>query len=396
MNRPFPRFEVLGLTAALALVGACTPNTSVKPGAPELIELSIVENGGASITTVTPETKLCPGTPAEGGACDPVICAVCEAAPPVCGCVANPAPPPPPPVTDAGGSDAATPDAAAANSDGATSDAATSDAGRPDGGAASDASSDAAPAILTGTWSCTFAATSAVLYVFDRVLDTQFLGDGGGAPGLASISSNPATPTTVTLNGDYASNGTIPNIIFNNVLGDFRADGPSLLFTGVPALPAGSAVTVSLDKTKVQAKDGRTPFTGTGLLKDGMISFTTQAFTASPIATPAPPTAAPDAAADAAAPNPLPDMTPATVSFTNLVDPTALATHVTVTAVPAVPVPVDVASMDGLNFTIAPKAGSTWPASSTITITIDATTTDAVGDVLAAPVDPVSFTTSAM
>jgi len=56
MNRPFPRLEVLGLTAALALAGACTPNTSVKPGAPVLIELSIVENGGASITTVTPTT----------------------------------------------------------------------------------------------------------------------------------------------------------------------------------------------------------------------------------------------------------------------------------------------------------------------------------------------------
>ena len=52
--------------------------------------------------------------------------------------------------------------------------------------------------------------------------------------------------------------------------------------------------------------------------------------------------------------------------------------------------------MDGLNVTIAPKMGATWPASSTITITIDATATDAVGDVLAAPVAPASFTTSAM
>jgi hypothetical protein len=381
MNRPFPRLEVLGLTAALALVGACTPNNSVKPGAPVLIELSIVENGGAAITTVTPDTKLCPDTPVEGGACDPVMFAFCEAATNVCQCIPNPAPPP----TDAGASDAATPDGAAAGSDAGKPDASTSDAGK----------SDAAPAMLTGSWSCTFAPTSTVLYVFDRVLDTEFLGDGGGAPGLASISSDPAAPTTVALNGDYASNGSF-NIIFKKSLGDFRADGPSILFSAVPALPTSSTITVSLDKTKILAKDGRTPFTGTGLLKDGVISFVTQPFTASPIVPPAPPPAPADAGADAAAPNPLPDMTPATVTFTNIVDPTALAAHITVTAVPAAPILFDVASMDGLNVTITPKSGTHWPASSTITITIDAAATDAVGDPLAAPVDPISFSTSAM
>jgi hypothetical protein len=403
MNRPFPRFEVLGLTAALALVGACTPNTSVKPGAPELIELSIVENGGASITTVKPETELCPGPTTEGGPCDAVRYAVCESVTTnnLCRCIPNPAPPPPPPPADAGASDAATSDAAT-TSDAAAADAATSDAGKPDGGAASpdsgaqsDASPDAAPAVPTGTWSCTFAATSSVLYVFDRVLDTEFLGDGGGAPGLATISSDPTTPTTVTLNGDYASNGSPDSIIFP-LLGAFRADGPSLLFTAAPALPAGAAVTVALDKTKVLAKDGRTHFTGTNLLFDGTITFATQPFTASEIVTPAPPAAAPDAGADAAAPNPLPDMTPATVTFTNIVDPATLAAHITVTAGPTMTIPVDVASMDGLNVTIAPKMGASWPASSTITITIDATATDAVGDVLAAPVAPASFTTSAM
>jgi hypothetical protein len=398
MNRPFPRFEVLGLTAALALVGACTPNTSVKPGAPVLIELSILENGGASITTVKPETGLCPAPGTEGAPCDPVADAVCQSTTTtnLCRCIPNPAPPPP---MDAGTSDAATSDAAAA----------TSDAGKPDGGAASDSgtqadgSSDAAPAMLTGTLNCTFAATSSILYVFDRVLDTEFLGDGGGAPGLAAISSKPASPMTVTLTGDYASNGS-PNEVIFPLIGAIRSDGPSLLFTGVPALPAGSAVTVALDKTKVLAKDGRTHFTGTNLLVDGIVTFATQPFAVASVTPPPPPPPAADAGADAAAPNQLPDMTPATVIFTNLVDAmspagaTALAGHITVTATPlaggaATAVPVDLASMDGLNVSVTPTTA--WPASSTVDIKLDATTPDVLGDTLGADLTT-SFTTSAM
>jgi len=391
MNRPFPRFEVLGLTAALALVGACTPNTSVKPGAPVLIELSVVENGGATITTVTPTTLTCPGATPEGGGCDSVKYAVCEATNNnLCRCVPNPPPMNATPPMDAGAPDAATPDAAAAMSDAGSPDAATSDAGNSDAGA------DAAPAMLTGTWSCTFAPTSTVLYVFDRILDTEFLGDGGGAFGLASISSDPMPPIAVKLNGDYASNGS-PNIILNSpIVGDYRADGPSILFAAVPALPTSATVSVTLDNTKVLAKDGRTPFTGMNLLKDGMLSFVTQPFTASSITPPAPIPPAPDAGADAAVLNAA-DMTPATITFTNTVDPTALAAHITVTTALNVAVPVDVSSMDDLTVTIAPKAGTNWPTSSTITIAIDATAADAVGDLLAAPVEPVSFmTTSAM
>jgi hypothetical protein len=382
MNRPFPRLEVLGLTAALAVAGACTPNTSVKPGAPVLIELSIVEfeSAGPVLTTVTPMTGLCPDATAEGGACDSVAYPVCESVTTsnLCRCVPNPPPMSPPPTTDAGASDAATSDAGKPDAGAATSDA----------GAKSDASSDAAAPMLTGTWSCSFAPTSAVLYVFDRLLGTASLGDGGGAPNLATT-----TPASVVLNGDYASNGS-PNEIIFPLLGDFRADGPSILFGGVPGLPTSTTITVALDKTKVLAKDG-TPFTGTNLLTDGRITFATQPFGG--ILT-APPPPAP--VGDAAAPTTVtPDMTPATVVFTNLVDPTALASHITVTAAPppaggSPTVAVDVASMDGLNVTIAPAMGANWPANTTITITIDATATDVVGDVLAAPVDPVSFTTS--
>ncbi len=76
MKRPFPRFEVLGLAAALALAGACTPDNAVKPGAPVLMSISVVENSaafrpGATITTVTSATGYCPAATSEGGACDP-------------------------------------------------------------------------------------------------------------------------------------------------------------------------------------------------------------------------------------------------------------------------------------------------------------------------------------
>ena len=144
MNRPFPRFEVLGLTAALALVGACTPNNSVKPGAPVLDRSPSSKTGAATITTVTPTTGFCPDATPPGGPCDPVAYAVCESVTTtnLCRCVPNPPSSTPTPPTDAGASDAATSDAAAA----------TSDAGKPDGGAAAsdagaqaDASSDAAP-----------------------------------------------------------------------------------------------------------------------------------------------------------------------------------------------------------------------------------------------------------
>jgi hypothetical protein len=45
---------------------------------------------------------------------------------------------------------------------------------------------------------------------------------------------------------------------------------------------------------------------------------------------------------------------------------------------------------------IVPHAKASWPASSTITVTLDATAADVAGDTLSAAVTPGSFTTSAM
>lgn len=387
MNRPFPRIEVLGLTAALALVGACTPNNSVKPGAPVLVSLSIVENGGATITTVTPTTGFCAGAPQEGGPCDPVADAVCESVTThnLCRCVPPPPPMSPPPASDAGAADAARPDGSSAVSDASASDAA----------ATKDSGADAA-STLTGTWTCSFAPTAVVLYTFDRVLDTNtFMANDAGSLLNAALPPVfvPAPKAPVSLTGDYASNGSPDLFVFKFY--SFRAAGPSFLFAGAPTFPTSTNVTITLDKNNVLAKDGRTAFTGMNLLLDGAISFVTQPLIVA-VTTPPPPPKAADAGADAAAPTDVvPDMTAATVTFNNLVcpklpngkfDATEIAKHITAASGPpgstvqTLPIAVDIAAVDGFNVTVTPH--TTWPASSSVSISVDATAADILGDTL--------------
>jgi hypothetical protein len=402
MKRLFPQIErpiLVGLAAALAAFGAaCSPNQGVQPGAPVLTEIDIVENPytATSVTSIPSAVADCPTgvasdgggtidgatgtTPAAatGGMCDPTVAVpICRqvSAKNWCRCVAN-SPPSAPPASTC--TDAGAPDAAAAVADAAV-DAGSSDAAAP----------------LGGTWNCDpFAPTSVALFVFDRLLDTAPFdtGDGGGSPNVATTMVSPTPPNPVTVTVDYASNGS-PNEIIFPLLGDFRSDGPSLLFAGQPTLPTASAFTVTLDPTKVRAKDGKTAFTGTGFFKAGSLTYTTAAFMASITAPPTTPLAA-DAGACAIPPITVtPDMTPATITFNDLVDPTAIAAHVTITATSATgPIAFTATSADGLNVSITPKAD--WPASSTITITLDPTATDLDGDAVGAVV-PATFTTSA-
>ena len=378
MKRPFPRFEVLGLAAALAAGAACTPNNAVKPGAPVLMEMTVVEptppgGYGPTLTTVTAMTTACPSKTAGGGACVSASFPACETADTniLCRCVPNP---PPPPMPDAGTSDAGTSDAAVMSDAAATSDAGP-DAAAP-------------PAMTDGTWSCSFVPAASVLYVFDRLLDTTPFDPNMGVPNVATLTETP-TNGRVSSSATYASNGLQNQTIFG-FLG--YPDGPNVTIAGSPALPTSSNVAVMLNKTMVRAKDGQTPFTGVGFLVDGAVKFATQAFAVTTIVTPPPPMGP----ADAAAMNPKPDMTPATVSFNNFVDVATLATHITASDA-AGNIAVDLASMDNLNVTVTPKAN--WPASTTITISVDATTPDAVGDVLdptGALTTGAQFTTGAM
>jgi hypothetical protein len=442
MKRQFARIErrgLLGFAVALATLGAaCSPNNGVKPGAPVLTAIDIVENPynpvTQNVTSIPANAPDCPtsaaiddggagdggagdggagdggagdggaddagakdgataGTTAAatGGMCDPAAVPICRqvSAKNWCRCVANM--PPSPPAAAPNCTDAGTPDAGAVVAD-ASVDAASADAG---------GKSDAA-APLGGTWNCDpFAPTSVALFVFDRLLDTAPFdpGDAGGTPNVATTMISPTPPNPVVVVADYASNGS-PNEIIFPLLGAFRSDGPSLLFAGQPTLPTAAAVTVTLDPTKVRAKDGKTAFTGTGFFKAGSLTYTTAAFTGSITAPPTTPSAA-DAGTCAIPPTTVtPDRTPATITFNNLVNPTAIATVVTVT-MPSlvaggmpVSIPFMASSADGLNVSITPNAN--WPANATITITVtvDPTATDLAGDPVG-PVMPVSFTTSA-
>ena len=128
---------------------------------------------------------------------------------------------------------------------------------------------------------------------------------------------------------------------------------------------------------------------------DGSITFKTTLFKAD--ITPPPPAPGPDGGRPPTADSPsLPDNMPATVTFTNIVDPTAIAAQIDMAELTAggpVPVDVDVASADNLNVTLTPK--TTWPADATIQITVHANAADALGEPLGAELTK-KFTTTAM
>ncbi len=396
MNRPFPRSEVLGLTAALALAGACTPNTSVKPGAPVLTEMKLVENG-SSVTTIPANVAECPATAIggsdagiNGGMCDPSV-SICRltSASNWCRCVPNPAPaaptPPGPNCVDGGLVDAGTPTVDAGAAADAGADAAATDAAAP----------------LGGSWNCgPFSPDTAALFVFDRLLDTAPLGDGAASSvtDLSTFTTTPPSAAAIALGATYNSNGS-PNEILFPLLGDFFSDGPGLFFVAQPALPASSIISITLDPTKVRAKDGKTPFAGSGLL-DGSLAFTTAPFGGAVTATPTPPPPAADAGVCAPPPSTVPlDMTPIVLTFNNLVDPAAIGAHVTLTATPlaggaATSIAFTATSGDGLNVSITPNAN--WPASSIINFALDPTAADLLGETIGAPGLSATFTTSAM
>ena len=74
MKRSFPRLASeagaragLLIVGALVLAAACSPNNSVKPGAPVLSKFTIVE--GSTGTDITTDAADCPAGSAEGSDC---------------------------------------------------------------------------------------------------------------------------------------------------------------------------------------------------------------------------------------------------------------------------------------------------------------------------------------
>jgi Bacterial Ig-like domain len=259
MKRLFPWAtpEALGLPGLVGLLGllwlatfaslGCAPDQSVKAGAPVLTKLTIIENG-TTPTDITASTAACPADAKSGGMCDPSV-SICKAAAAVwCRCAAGMDP-------------------------------------------------------TMGAYDCDpFSPLSVVVATFDRILDTVPLdpGDASFRTDIASITATPAPPMPIAADADYASQGTASGLVFNAfgpLFGNLRSSGPSIAVVGSPALETGATIDITLQKMNILAKDGKTPFTGTGFLADGSLSFQTAAFSAT-IGVPTQPP--PDASADAA------------------------------------------------------------------------------------------------
>jgi hypothetical protein len=235
MKRLFPRAVPEALVAFLFVGVACAPSSPVQPGAPVLMALSIVDPSGSHVD-VTADTAACAVGSAEGKDCDPGT-AVCELdANVVCSCVAKDMCDP-----------TIVPDAAATG----------------------------------GTLNCTFAPLSTVRAIFDRILDTSPF--EAGTP-VASLTADPTS--TAKAATDYTASGAAKGLVFTFFFG--APNGPHIDVSGDPALPTDSTLTFALDKSKVQAKDKKTAFTGANLLADGTIAFKTSSFSAS-VTVPAPP-----------------------------------------------------------------------------------------------------------
>ena len=219
MKRLFPRAIPEALIALSLLGGACSPSHEVKPGAPVLNMLSIIDPAGNRVD-VTKDTLPCPTAYAEGQSCDPTV-SVCELdANVACQCV----------VTDM-----------------------------------------CAPTV--GTLNCTYPPLSTVVAVFDRLLDTTPF-EPATTASVATLVGVPAT--TATTAADYTSTGSTTGLVFPVFYGTLS--GPHIALSGAPALPTDDTVTITLDMATVLAKDKKTPFTGVGLLADGKIAFKTSSF----------------------------------------------------------------------------------------------------------------------
>jgi hypothetical protein len=318
---------------------ACTPNQGVKPGAPELIEFTIVQ-GGTTPTTVRPDTPDCRTGIVSGDACFPS------------GRMADAA--------DGGTLDAdAPPDGLCRLASATTNNWCTCVADGMDQN--------------VGTWNCDpFANVTAVIAVFDRLLDTVPFDPGTAPSGGVMTTSATGVPPTVDILADYSATGNPNGLVFNlfgpAYFGNFRADGPSLFGVPQPEFPSGATVMVSLQADKVHAKDGKTPYAGSGQLLGGTLVFTMAPFSA--VLSP------PDTTAMSM------DPVTVTIALTNMAaNPQA---HVTATANGA-PIAVMVGGDDGSsNFPVTPAAGGAWPAGATIVVTLDATTTNLLGQTIAA------------
>jgi hypothetical protein len=326
MKRSLPppaREALCALAGVLLFAAACEPDNDVQPGAPELVKFVIIE-GGTTPTTITPDTPECASGIVGGEACLPM------------GMAGSDVPP-----------------------DGLCRQASAMNWCRCNADPMDD---------TMGTWACPpFNAVTAVIAVFDRLLDTKPFDDAGAGPLDDAFITQPAVMT------DYSATGDPMGLIFNlygPFFGNFRGDGPSLLAVPQPIFSSGSTVTLMLNGDKVRAKDGHTPFNGMGLLTGGLLVFTMSPFSAAVVP--------PDVMGA--------DPTTVIVAFTNLVDPETIDTHIHVT-VNGVATAIVATQMDaGATFGVTPAMGDAWPAGATVVVSVDGAVTNLLGQPVAAAV----------
>jgi hypothetical protein len=402
MKRLFPRAVPQALTALLLLGSACNPSSNVQPGAPHLISLSLVDPSGNRVD-VTADTLPCEPGATDGTDCDAAKPSCEMGANVVCQCVAKDM---------------------------------------------CDPTIDHDASVTTGTLNCTFPPLTKVVATFDRLLNTAPFEAITMAP-VATLTSAPPPPMMVALTAaaDYTSTGSTTGLVFPM----FGIGGPTIALTGTPAVPTSSTATFELLKSTVQAKDGKTPFTGEMLLADGKIAFKTSGFAVASISTPAAPApmdmsasapmamgcpdagapvdagadadtdagvsmdaavASMDAASDApaVAPTATPDVPSdmnkgaITITFTNTVGaipPLAagktILDHITVTENDVlftdIVLPDPMKDLPAASLTITPK--TTWAPGKKYTVTVDGTAADVIGTTLGGHAVSASFTMSA-
>jgi hypothetical protein len=243
MKRLFPRVvsAVAGGCFGLLVFGAgagCDPNNNVKPGAPVLVTFLIYEPSGA--ITYANGTQ-CPADVGDGMDCDPNVVTMCQipgaagAAPSYCQCNKK----------------------------------------SPD-----DMSIMLGMPKTTGSAACpsSFDPASTIVASFDRLIDPAPFDvsvPDGDADAAVPVPTDIANVNPMTdLSFDYSPNGIFHGFAFQpNGYG--TPPGPHITITSTAGFAQGAVVTITLSKTKILAKDGKTPFTGTGLIQDGVLTFMT-------------------------------------------------------------------------------------------------------------------------
>ena len=220
--------------------------------------------------------------------------------------------------------------------------------------------------LMPGSTSMPISARVQLVFRFDRLLDPEQLeeivdGKPVGSEEVAHIEA-PGEPAAVVT---YIPNGHAKHkLVFSG--------GPAILVSPSPTLPSGAAILVTLDKERIQSKDGASPYR----VAEGVMDA--PGFRTLPFA------AVIEPVGGASASEPLAAGASLSITFNNLPEED-IANRILVEVFDSagellaeVEGKVSADPMDPTHFTVAPAEGS-WPAGSTVKISVDEDALDALG-----------------